>query len=356
MDRNNSTTPEREKGQHLRFEDRCSIKTCKKLKLSLRKTAEIVGCAASTVLNELRRGTGTRNGKRGRFPEYSAKRGQVNYEINRSRCHRDSSIDPHSPFISWVVKQVREHGWSLDACVGRAKKKKLFPEEQIFCTSTLYDAVWAGKIPLSPFDLPEALSRKHKKHASRKNKRVLGKSIDERPEEAMMRIVCGHWEIDTVVGKRSGKESVVLTLVEKVTDFYLAIKIPGKDSESVMAAMEVLKEEYGEEKFSEIFKTITADNGSEFDALSDLEEWGVGIYFAHPYSSWERAQNERHNRLFRRYVPKGVSIDSYSAEQILSFADEMNAMPRKQLGYYTPEELFEEFLDQVYSVFKVRAS
>ncbi len=144
--------------------------------------------------------------------------------------------------------------------------------------------------------------------------------------------------------------------MEKVTDFYLAIKIPGKDSASVMAAMEVLRDEYGEEKFSEIFKTITADNGSEFETLSDLEDWGVGVYFAHPYSSWERAQNERHNRLFRRYVPKGVSIDNYSAEQILSFTDEMNAMPRKHLGYYTPEELFEEFLDQVYSVFKVRAS
>lgn len=233
-----------------------------------------MGCVASTVHNELRRGTGTRNGNRGRFPEYSAKMGQTNYEINRSRCHKDSSLDPYSPFISWMVNQVREHGWSLDACVGRAKKKKLFPEEQIFCTSTIYDAVWAGKIPLSPFDLPEALSRKHKKHASRKNKRVLGKSIDENPEEAMMRIVCGHWEIDTVVGKRFGKESVVLTLVEKVTAFYLAIKIPGKDSASVMAAMEVLREEYGEEKFTEIFKTITADNGSEFDTLSELE---VGV-------------------------------------------------------------------------------
>ena len=95
------------------------------------------------------------------------------------------------------------------------RKKKLFPEEQIFCTYTIYDAVWAGKIPLSPFDLPEALSRKHKKHASRKSKRFLGKSIDEHPEEAMMRIVCGHWEIDTVVGKRLGKESVVLTIVGK---------------------------------------------------------------------------------------------------------------------------------------------
>lgn len=145
MDRNNSTTAEREKGQHLRFEDRCNIKTCSKLKLSLRKTAEVVGCVASTVLNDLRRGTGTRTGNRGRFPEYSAKRGQTNYEINRSRCHKDSSLDPHSPFISCMVNQVREHGWSLDACVGRAKKKKLFPEEQIFCASTLYDAVWDRK-------------------------------------------------------------------------------------------------------------------------------------------------------------------------------------------------------------------
>ena len=73
--------------------------------------------------------------------------------------------------------------------------------------------------------------------------------------------------------------------MEKVTDFYQAIKIPGKDSASVMAAMEGLREEYGEEKFTEIFKTITADNGSEFDTLSELEVWGVGVYFAHTYSS-----------------------------------------------------------------------
>lgn len=121
-----------------------------------------------------------------------------------------------------------------------------------------------------------------------------------------------------------------------------------------MAAMEVLREEYGEEKFAEIFKTITADNGSEFETLSELEEWRVSVYFAHPYSSRERAQNERHNPLFRRYVPKGVSIDNYSAEQILSFADEMNAMPRKHLGYCTPDELFEEFLDK--GVFSFQSS
>lgn len=355
MDHINSTTltPERERGQHLGFEERCSIKACKKLGLSLRKIADVINCAASTVLNELRRGTGERKGDRGRFPEYSAQRGHENYTINRSRSHRPSLVQGSSPFIDWVVKQVKDYKWSPDACVGYAKRKHLFPQEQVLCTKTLYNAVWEGKLPISPMDLPEALNRKPKKTSARKNKRVLGKSIDLRPKEAMMRIVCGHWEIDTVIGHRKGKASVVLTLVEKVTDFYIAIKIPGKNSASVMAAMEVLREEFGEEHFAELFKTITADNGSEFERLKELEAYGVGVFFAHPYSSWERAQNERHNRIFRRYIPKAVSIDKYSADQILSFADEMNGLPRKHLGYCTPEELFDEFLDQVYSVINV---
>ena len=358
MDRLNTTTftPDRERGQHLTFEDRCSIKLCKKLGFSLRKIAGIIDCAASTISNELRRGTGVRNGKRGRFPEYSAKRGQKNYEINRSRCHKAHKLATSAPFIEWVVKRVKEDKWSLDICVGYARRHKLFPAEQIVCTKTLYNELWAGNLPLTPFDVPEALTRKKKKHVARKNKRLYGKSIDERPEEVLERIVCGHWEIDTVVGHRAGKESVVLTLVEKMTDFYLAIKIPGKDSASVIAAMEVLREEYGEEHFATIFKTITADNGSEFERLAELEDWGTDVYFAHPYSSWERAQNERQNRLFRRFVPKGVSIDNYSAEQILQFADEMNALPRKLLGYRTPEELFDAFLDQVYSVDKVQVA
>lgn len=84
-----------------------------------------------------------------------------------------------------------------------------------------------------------------------------------------------------------GWESAALTLVEKKTDYYIAIKIPVLDSVSVKTTMEVLRKEYGEDKFSEVFKIITADNGSEFEDLKSLEEWGVQIYFAHPYSSWE---------------------------------------------------------------------
>lgn len=358
MDQLNSTsfTPDRERGQHLKFEDRCAIRIFNKLGYSLRKTADAVDCSASTVLNELRRGTGTRKGNRGRNPEYSAKRGQQNYEINRSRCHRAHITRSDSAFIKWLVKQVKAHKWSLDACVGYAKKHNLFPSEEIPCTKTLYNELWAGNLPLTVFDVPEVLSRSTRKHKSRKNKRILGTSIDERPAIAALGVECGHWEIDTVVGHKAGRESVVLTLVEKRTDYYIAIKIPAKDSVSVNAAMEVLCEEYGEEKFAEVFKTITADNGTEFESLASLEKYGIKVYFAHPYSSWERAQNERHNRIFRRFVPKGVSIENYTDDQILWFADEMNELPRKHLGYSTPAELFEEFLDQVYSVNKVHVA
>ena len=358
MDQLNSTTftPDRERGQHLKFEDRCSIKIFKKMGYSLRKIAEALDCSPSTVMYEVKRGTGERKGERGRKPEYSAKRGQLSYETNRQKCHKPHKLAEGNPFIAWTVQQVKKHKWSLDACVGHARRHSLFSNEDIVCTKTLYNELWAGNLPIGPFDVPEVLQRKNKHTNARKNKRILGSSIDERPEIASLRTECGHWEIDTVIGHKAGRESVVLTIVEKKTDFYIAMKIPGKGPVSVNAAMEVLREEYGPEKFSEIFRTITADNGSEFADLAELEAWGVKIYFAHPYSSWERAQNERHNRLFRRYVPKGVSIENYSAEQILWYADEMNALPRKHLGYATPEELFDELLDQVYSVVNVHVA
>ena len=157
-----------------------------------------------------------------------------------------------------------------------------------------------------------------------------------------------NWEADTVIGRKSGKEAVVLTLVERVSNHYLAIRIPGKNSESVIAAMEGLRAEYGE-RFSSVFKSITTDNGSEFEDFSTVENWGSAIYFAHPYSSWERPINERHNGLLRQYIPKGVSIENYSPADVLHFADELNSRPRKRLGYQTPEELFDAFLDNLYA-------
>lgn len=161
MNQLNSTTftPDRQRGKHLKFEDRCSIRIFNKLGYSLRKTAETIGCSASTVLNELRRGVGKRNGTRGRNPEYSAKRGQQNFEINRSRCHKPHKLDSNSEFVKWLAKQIKTRKWSLDACVGYARKHELFAADKIPCTKTLYTELWAGNLPITPFDVPEALRR-----------------------------------------------------------------------------------------------------------------------------------------------------------------------------------------------------
>ena len=135
----------------------------------------------------------------------------------------------------------------------------------------------------------------------REHKKGYGKDIAQRPEIAALRIEEGHWEGDTVVGKKAGKEAVVLSLLEKKTENYIALHISGKDADSVLSAMQLLKEEFGD-KFSQVFKTITVDNGPEFSGFAQVENWGSQVYFAHPYTSWERPQNERHNGLFRALV------------------------------------------------------
>ena len=341
--------PERKSGQHLQREERGAIQALKRQGLSNRAIARELGCFPTTIGNELRRGTPPRKSSKGRAPGYSAKHGEAIYRSNRLRSRKPHKLLSCGAFVSWVAAQVREHKWSLDSCVGYARLHGLFPADEMVCTRTLYNEVWAGNLDLSVTELPEAMKRKqHKDSKPREHKKSFGTDISQRPEIAALRIEEGHWEGDTVVGKRAGKEAVVLSLLEKKTENYIAIQIPGKDADSVLNAMQSLREEFGD-KFSQVFKTITVDNGSEFSAFSQVENWGCAVYFAHPYTSWERPQNERHNGLFRAFVPKGASIESFSPEYILSAADELNGRPRKKLGYRTPEELFDEFLDSVYA-------
>ena len=340
--------PDRKRGQHLGQEERGAIQQLKKQGCSLRAIAREINCSPSTVLNELRRGTPLRKSHRGRVPEYSAKRGRAVYEANRERCRRHHHIVRCSAFVQWVVEQVRKYDWSLDECVGYARLHRRFDATEMVCTKTLYNEIAVGNLPLSLFELPEILKRKHRRRNCRVHKRPKGRSIDERPDIVDARTEFGHWEADTVIGRKSGKEAVVLTLVERVSNNYLAIRIPCKTSDAVITAMESLQAEYGE-LFSKVFKSITTDNGSEFEDFAQLQDWGTDIYFAHPYSSWERPVNERHNGLLRRYIPKGVSIEKYSSEDVLSFSDKLNGRPRRRLGYRTPEEVFDAFLDSLYA-------
>jgi len=121
-----------------------------------------------------------------------------------------------------------------------------------------------------------------------------------------------------------------------------------KTAASITAALRELKELYGD-AFSSVFKTITSDNGLEFSQLSNITlETGTKVYFTHPYSSHERGTNERHNGLVRRFIPKGSKISDVSEGTLIMVEEWMNTLPRKILGYKTPEELFESCLDDIY--------
>ena len=349
MTNNNCTTEskERKRGQHLGREERGAIQTLNKLGYSNRAIGKAINCSPTTVGNELKRGTGNYCGK-GRKPKYSAKRGQSIYKANRKNCRRRKTVKRNSEFLRWMVAQISEEKWSFDTCVGHARRHNSFPHERIPCTKTLYNLLWNGELAITLFDMPEVLGRRTR-GKPRIPKRLNGKSIDLRPAEVSNRNTFGHWESDTVIGKKKKGEPVVFTIVERLTNFYLTIRIYGKNTDGVAEAMGQLHQEFGE-NFHHVFRSITTDNGSEFAAFATFEKLGTEIYYAHPYSSWERPVNERSNRILRRFIPKGKSISKYSEDQVLVFSDKINSTPRKILDYNTPEELFEEQLDRIYSL------
>lgn len=81
--------------------------------------------------------------------------------------------------------------------------------------------------------------------------------------------------------------------------------------------------------------------------MTEIATQGANVYFTHPYSSWEKGTNECHNKLLRRFIPKGISMTRYSAEDIAYMADWANTLPRKILVYRTPDELFDVELDRI---------
>jgi len=197
-------------------------------------------------------------------------------------------------------------------------------------------------------NLPEKLKRNTKIHRVRKNKKKLGRSIEQRPQEVNKRNVFGHWECDLVLGHKTKDDEVLLTMSERMSREFLIIKIPDKTAASVMNAFKSLRKQYSEH-WNDIFKTITTDNGSEFADLSQLEDiYQTLVYYAHPYTSCDKGTVERHNGLIRRFIPKGDYIHNYSLQQIINIETWCNSLPRKILAYHTPDEIFERELDQIY--------
>ena len=329
------------KWQHLDITERFYIEKMIALGYSNRAIARGLDRPHSTVNNEIKRGTIKQkkivNGKEVYYTKYDAYAAQDFYELKRERSVKSFKLVRVSKFIEFAVDKIRNHKWSPDAVAGYAYVQGLFTKEEMVSAKTLYNYIDRKLIDLDNFDLLLKLSRKATKQAPKMNKRILGKSIDLRPDHINDRSEFGHWEIDTVIGVKDLNEPVLLTLTERLTRYELIIKIDGKTEQAVSKALKPLMHT---EHAEEIFKSITSDNGSEFATLTEAVSTIAEVYFTHPYSSWERGTNENHNGMIRRFIPKGTRISSVRSKQIRDINIWMNKYPRKILGYYTPHQLF----------------
>ncbi len=318
---------------------------------SSRKIAGAVGCTHQTVLNELRRGMTTQIGpNHRRFQAYFAETGQAVYERHRRHCGRRLKLATASAFMAYAERKMQSTAhWSPDAVCGAAARDPFWQGKPRVCAKTLYHYIDRGFLAVKNIDLPNKLRYAAKKPRHRPNKKHLGDSIDQRPAAVNQRWSFGHWEIDTVIGRKSREDDVLLTLVERQTRCEIACKIDGKDPNSVGYALRKLKRQYGQ-YFNRVFRSITADNGSEFSQLpAQLRDDGIQVYYTHPYAAWERPTNERHNGLIRRFIPKGRAIADYSRTFICQAIRVLNHLPRRILQYRTPAQAFKQALSKLNS-------
>ena len=342
MDHYNHNTEVRT-NKHLNSQERFYLEKRLQAGDSISSIAKTLGRSRTTVYAEIRRGTTVQIKQNKEVSIYLADHGQILYEESRKGSFNTLRAGAIEPFLTWVETKFQKEHWSLDAAVGYAKYHALFSNNEMVCTKTLYNYVHLGILSITAMDLPQMLRRSTRKKVTLKQKRVLGNSIDERDPSIETREEFGHWELDTVRGVKDKADDVIVTLLERKSRLYVTLRSPSAKAVDVKASLsDWLDVMLGVPQLKQICKTMTADNGSEFAKLSELETADLLVYFAHPYSSWERGSNERHNGLLRRFIPKGMPIKDVSDEVLKRTMNWCNNLPRKILGYKTPLEVFFE--------------
>lgn len=213
--------------------------------------------------------------------------------------------------------------------------KDKFDSTLVPCLTTLYKWIDKGIMLTRNIDLLVKPRRKVKR-TSRNPVKVMGKNISERSHAADNRSEIGHFEVDTIQGIKGSNDKVLLVLTDRLSRYNYTFQIESKTSEAVNAAFEELKQTYGDD-YTKVFKSLTADNGSEF---SELNEVHPNVFFANPYSPWERGSNDNNNRIIRHHIPKGKAISSFTPEEILSINDWLNDYPRKIFGGLSAEDVY----------------
>lgn len=305
----------------------------------------------STIYREVKRGTFTAmNSDLTREERYSPDIADDKYRENLKSKGGVLKIGNDIKLANYIEEKIINEGYSPAAVLGELKAKGKEKDFSVtICVTTLYSYIEKGIfLNLTNKNLPVKgiKKREYKKVKRQQARAAAGESIEKRPEDIKNREEFGHWEMDTVKGKRGESKNSLLVLTERKTRDEIIIKLPDGTTESVVDALDRLEKKWGE-MFKKVFKTITVDNGSEFAWCDGIERSALGeekrtkLYYCHPYSSYERGSNEVTNKMIRRHVPKGTNFDGKTDEEIEAIEEWVNNYPRGIHGYHTAAELFE---------------
>ena len=297
---------------------------------SIRRIAQGLNRAVSTVSREVARHGGPlpyRASEADRQAWESALRPKVGLLATPSKLRR---IVARKLMLDWSPEQIS--GWL----------KREYAEDQSLHVSheTIYRSLFLQARGALKQELVRHLrsqrrirrSRHASIHGHSQGRIVDALSIRERPAEVADRAIPGHWEGDLLRGTR---HSHVATLVERHSRFCMLVKVPGKDTATVVAALS----QHVQQLPATLRRSLTWDRGLEMaQHKSFTMATDVQVYFCDPQSPWQRGSNENTNGLLRQYLPKKADLSCYSQSDLDEIALRLNQRPRKTLGFQTPAD------------------
>ncbi|MBQ8166512.1 MAG: IS30 family transposase, partial [Lachnospiraceae bacterium] len=337
-------------------EDRIQIELLLKLEYSVSKISKMLGVHYSTIYREIRRG---------RFEalksdltteeRYSPDIADKKYRENLAAKGPNLKIGKDLKFASYIEDKILNEHYSPEAVLGELKAQNRESEFSItLCKNTIYSYIDKGIfLQLTNKDLPVKKNKKRKYNKiKRLHKPPVGTSIEKRPEEILTRDEFGHWEMDTVIGKRGKSKHSLLVLTERKTRKEIIHLLEEHTARAVVDKLDLMERRMGD-MFYKIFKSITVDNGTEFSYFSEMERSALNdklrtkLFYCHPYSSYERGTNENTNKMIRRHIPKSTNFDDKTDEDIQFIEDWINNYPRRMHGFCSANDLYNQEINKI---------
>jgi len=323
--------------EQLSYAERLVIDSGRREGLSVRAIARTLNRDPSTISRELRR-------NRDYGMCYDGPRALCR-ALRLRRQSRGRKLRPGTALFDTVAGHLRE-GWSPLQIAGRLRHMESGDVRRRVCHESIYVALYAVPRGELRRELLACLRQGHQKRrprsrgADRRSWVPDELRIAGRPEEIAERLIPGHWEGDLIKG--AFNRSAVGTLVERSSRLVMLAQLDAADAPTTQRGFERLFDQIPDG----LRLTMTYDRGSEMTCHQALSHaTGVKIYFADPHSPWQRGSNENANGLIREYLPKGTDLSGYTQDDLDDIAHRLNSRPRKVLGFRTPREAYNEYLN-----------